>query len=157
MLCFYFSVVTNLPPLASDDGPTMKRSRTLKNNSHTVERNYRVWERLANLVNSLSFTNGVCVCCTYQYFPYPYYILQALTLITSYRTVQNFDGENIDKFNKFPAIRQYFPYQTFHLVSYLLLMNLWQSGSTRNKIMSEAPSLGNHNIQSSLSHYTTIL
>ena len=27
---------------------------------------------------------------------------------------QNFDkGENIDEFNKFPAIRQYFPYQYF--------------------------------------------
>ena len=48
---------------------------------------------------------------------------------------QNFDGENIDKFDKFPAIFQYFPYQIFQFVSYLLLMNLWQPGSTQNKIM----------------------
>ena len=27
--------------------------------------------------------------------------------------VQNFDGENIDKFDEFPAIRQYFPIQNF--------------------------------------------
>ena len=26
---------------------------------------------------------------------------------------QNFMGENIDEFDKFPAIRQYFPYQNF--------------------------------------------
>ena len=26
---------------------------------------------------------------------------------------QNFDGENIDEFDEFPAIRQYFPYQNF--------------------------------------------
>ena len=50
-----------------------------------------------------------------------------------------------------------FPIKIFHLVSYLPLMNLWRSGSTRNKIVSEAPSLENHNIQSSISHYTTIL
>ena len=31
-------------------------------------------------------------------------------------------GENIDEFDEFPAIRQYFPYQIFHLVSYLMLM-----------------------------------
>ena len=30
-----------------------------------------------------------------------------------YRTVQIFDGGNIDEFDKFPAIRQYFPYQNF--------------------------------------------
>ena len=30
-----------------------------------------------------------------------------------YRTVQNFDGGNIDEFDKFPAIRRYFPYQNF--------------------------------------------
>ena len=36
---------------------------------------------------------------------------------------QNFDGENIDEFDEFPAIRQYFPYQIFHLVSYLYEMN----------------------------------
>ena len=29
------------------------------------------------------------------------------------RTAQNFDGGNIDEFDKFPAIRQYFPYQNF--------------------------------------------
>ena len=38
--------------------------------------------------------------------------------------------ENIDEFDEFPAIRQYFPYQNFHLVRYLPLMNLWQFGST---------------------------
>ena len=46
-----------------------------------------------------------------------------------------FTGENIGKFDEFPAIRQYFPIKIFHLVSYLPLMNLWQSGSTRNKII----------------------
>ena len=30
-----------------------------------------------------------------------------------YCTAQNFDGGNIDKFDEFPAIRQYFPYQNF--------------------------------------------
>ena len=38
------------------------------------------------------------------------------TLIASqmcYRTAQIFDGGNIDEFDKFPAIRQYFPYQNF--------------------------------------------
>ena len=30
-----------------------------------------------------------------------------------YRMAQNFDGENIDEFVEFPAIRQYFPYQNF--------------------------------------------
>ena len=39
-----------------------------------------------------------------------------------YRTAQIFDGENIDEFDEFPAIRQYFPYQIFHLVSYSMLM-----------------------------------
>ena len=31
--------------------------------------------------------------------------------------VQNFDGGNIDEFDKFPAVHQYFPYQNFHLHS----------------------------------------
>ena len=31
----------------------------------------------------------------------------------TYRMAQNFDGENIDEFDEFPAIRQYFPYQNF--------------------------------------------
>ena len=39
-------------------------------------------------------------------------------------------GENIDEYDKFPVICQNFPYQNFHLVSYLSLMNLWQSGFT---------------------------
>ena len=30
-----------------------------------------------------------------------------------YLTAQNFNGENIDEFDEFPAIRQYFPYQNF--------------------------------------------
>ena len=30
-----------------------------------------------------------------------------------YRTEQNFDGGNIDEFDEFPAIGQYFPYQNF--------------------------------------------
>ena len=38
--------------------------------------------------------------------------LQVL-LSMSYRMAQNFDRENIDEFDKFPAIRQYFPYQNF--------------------------------------------
>ena len=29
------------------------------------------------------------------------------------RTAQNFDGENIDEFDEFPAIRQYFSNQNF--------------------------------------------
>ena len=38
-------------------------------------------------------------------------------------------GENIDEFDKFLAIRQYFPYQNFpfRFISYLPLINLWQS------------------------------
>ena len=34
---------------------------------------------------------------------------------------QNFDGGNIDEFDEFPIIRQYFPYQNFtfsHLYTY---------------------------------------
>ena len=38
---------------------------------------------------------------------------------------QNFDEVNIDELAEFPAICQYFPIKTFHLVSYLPLMNLW--------------------------------
>ena len=41
---------------------------------------------------------------------------------------QNFNGGNIDKFDEFPAIRQYFPIKILHLVSYLPLINLRQSG-----------------------------
>ena len=33
-----------------------------------------------------------------------------------YYTVQNFDGENIDEFDEFSAICQYFPYQIFQLL-----------------------------------------
>ena len=43
-----------------------------------------------------------------------------------YRTAQNFNGENIDKFDEFSAIRQYFPYQNFpfsYIASYLYEMN----------------------------------
>ena len=36
-------------------------------------------------------------------------------------------GENIDEFDEFPTIRQYFPYQNFTF-SHLPLMNLWRSG-----------------------------
>ena len=36
-----------------------------------------------------------------------------------YCMAQNFDGDNIDKFDEFPAICQYFPYQNFTF-SYLL-------------------------------------
>ena len=42
-----------------------------------------------------------------------------------YRMAQNFDGGNIDEFDKFPAIRQYFPYQIFTF-SHLPVMNLWR-------------------------------
>ena len=31
-------------------------------------------------------------------------------------------GEKIDKFEEFPAVRQYFPYQIYHLVRHLLLI-----------------------------------
>ena len=56
--------------------------------------------------------------------------------VSTYHMAQNFDGENIDEFDKFPAIRQYFPnIRIFHLVSYLLLMNLWRSRSTQNEIV----------------------
>ena len=35
-------------------------------------------------------------------------------------------GENIDEFDKFPTIRQYFPYQNFTLTfSHLPIVNLW--------------------------------
>ena len=44
----------------------------------------------------------------------------AVVASTRYSMVQNFDGENIDKFDYFPAIRQYFPYQhILNSVSYL--------------------------------------
>ena len=43
--------------------------------------------------------------------------------VATYRTAQNFDWENIDACDEFPAIRQYFPYQIFCLVSYLYEMN----------------------------------
>ena len=36
-------------------------------------------------------------------------------------------GENIDVFDEFPTIRQYFPYQNFTF-SHLPIMNLWRSG-----------------------------
>ena len=45
----------------------------------------------------------------------------------TYHMVQNFDGENIDGFDEFPTIRQYFPYQNFTF-SHLPIMNLWRSG-----------------------------
>ena len=45
-------------------------------------------------------------------------------------------GKNINKFDKFQAIRQYFPIRIFHSVSYLPLMNLWLFGSTQSKIIS---------------------
>ena len=38
-----------------------------------------------------------------------YHIVQYI----AYHTARNFDGENIDEFDEFPAIRQYFPYQNF--------------------------------------------
>ena len=45
----------------------------------------------------------------------------------TYRMAQNFDGENIDEFDEFLTIRQYFPYQNFTF-SHLLIMNLWRAG-----------------------------
>ena len=50
--------------------------------------------------------------------------LNPVTII-NYRMAQIWMGENIDEFDEFPAIRQYFPHEIFHLVSYLLLVNLW--------------------------------
>ena len=45
-----------------------------------------------------------------------------------YRMVQNFDGGNIDDLDKFPAIRQYFPYQNFTFSYFNLpIVNLWRS------------------------------
>ena len=38
---------------------------------------------------------------------------------TKYRAVQNFYGENIDEFDEFPAIHQYFPIKIFHLIMYI--------------------------------------
>ena len=35
---------------------------------------------------------------------------------------QNFDGKNIDEFDEFPTIRQYFPYQIFTF-SHLPILN----------------------------------
>ena len=46
------------------------------------------------------------------------------SVANGYRTAQNCDRGNIDKFDEFPVIRQYFPIKIFHLVSYLPLMNL---------------------------------
>ena len=40
---------------------------------------------------------------------------------------------NLTNFQQFINI---FPIKIFHLFSYLLLMNLWRSGSTRNKVIS---------------------
>ena len=39
--------------------------------------------------------------------------LQFISKYPDYRTTQNFDQENIDEFDEFLAIRQYFPYQNF--------------------------------------------
>ena len=65
-------------------------------------------------------------------------------------------GANFYEFDKLPAIRQYFSYQNFPC-SYLLTADKFvaiQLQSKKNYITdSEAPSLENHNIQSSLSHY----
>ena len=44
----------------------------------------------------------------------------------TYRMAQNFDGENIDEFDEFSTICQYFPYQNFTF-SHLPIMNLWRS------------------------------
>ena len=49
--------------------------------------------------------------------------LQSFVLAIQYRTVQNFDRGNIDKFDEFLTIRQYFPIKIFRLVSYLYEMN----------------------------------
>ena len=70
----------------------------------------------------------------------------------SYHTAQNLTGENIDEF---PAIRQYFPYQNFPFstTDEFVAIRL----HSKSNYISEVPSLENHNIQSSLSHYTTIL
>ena len=38
-------------------------------------------------------------------------ILWQVDTSLTYRMAQNFNGESIDKFDKFPAIHQYFPYQ----------------------------------------------
>ena len=46
-------------------------------------------------------------------------------------------GENIDEFDEFPTIHQYFSYQNFTF-SHLPLMNLWRSGPKYNYI-SEVP------------------
>ena len=65
-------------------------------------------------------------------------------------------GEIFTNLMNFQQFVNIFPIKIFHLLSYFPLMNLWLSGSTGNKIVSEVPSLENHNIQSSLSHYTVI-
>ena len=57
-------------------------------------------------------------------------IIGKLSQLAVFRMAQNFDGGNIDeidKFDKFPTIRQYFPYQNFKF-SHLQIINLWQYG-----------------------------
>ena len=39
------------------------------------------------------------------------------SMASFFTLAQIFDGKNIDEFDEFPAIRQYFPYQNFHLAS----------------------------------------
>ena len=54
---------------------------------------------------------------------YPLQPSPPATYPTAYTVRRKFlTGENIDEFDEFPAIRQYFPYQIFHLVSYSMLM-----------------------------------
>ena len=44
----------------------------------------------------------------------PFWKIHTVVNLWIYRMVQNLTGENIDKFDEFPAIRQYFSYQNFH-------------------------------------------
>ena len=64
------------------------------------------------------------------------YSFNSLCIDTIWRKILTV--ENIDKFDQFPAIHQYFPYQDFPLVSYLNY--------------SKTPSK-NHNIQSTVHYY----
>ena len=76
-----------------------------------------------------------------------------ICLVIIYHMAQKIDGGNIDEF---PAIIvNVFPIKIFHLVSYLATADKFVA--IRLHSNTEAPSLENHNIQSSLSYHNYLI
>ena len=65
-------------------------------------------------------------------------IIEVLLYLTFPYTIWHkiLTGVNIDRFDELQQFVNIFPIKICYLVSYLLLMNLWLSGSTRNIIIS---------------------